>query len=145
MEKIILILPLLLGFIIGFFYKPSNYYKNLKKPYIPSGIVFSIVWFILYILIGISYYIALKNKPLIYWILPIVHLILNLIYTPLLFGYNELLLSSFVILLTLISAIMLMILFYNYDKSHISYKLLIPYIIWLIYANYLSWSVYSLN
>lgn len=141
----IIFVPLILGFLIGVFYKPSRYYLSLKKPYIPPGIVFSIVWFILYLLIGYSYYIALKDKSFIYWILPIIHLILNLLYTPLLFGYDQILLSSFMVLLTLITAIMIIILFYKYDKTHLSSKLLIPYIIWLLYANYLSWSVYFMN
>ena len=45
----IIFVPVILGFLIGVFYKPSRYYLSLKKPYIPSGIVFSIVWFIFFI------------------------------------------------------------------------------------------------
>jgi tryptophan-rich sensory protein len=37
-----------------------------------------------------------------------------------------------------------MALFYSY-KKYISVYLLIPYLSWLIFANYLAWSVYDLN
>jgi len=145
-EIIIILLPLILGFTIGFLFKPDKWYLNLKKPsLIPPPILFSIVWFILYIMIGVSYYIALKNKQFIYWIFPIIHLLLNLLYTPLLFGAHNLILSSIVLLLTLITAIIVLILFYIYDKTGKAYKLLIPYILWLLVANYLGWSVYFLN
>lgn len=142
----IIFLPLIIGFFIGFFTKPDKWYFDLNKsPLTPPGYVFSIAWSILYILIGISYFIALNNKSFIYWIIPLLHLFLNFLYTPFIFLYNKILESSFIVLLTLITAIITMILFYNYDNTRISFYLLIPYIIWLIFANYLSWSLYFLN
>jgi len=145
MKFLIIILPLLIGFLIGYLTKPDNWYEKLKKPELmPKGYIFSIAWSILYLLIGISYYLALKDKPLIYWIIPIIHLIINFIYTPIIFRYHKLLESAFIVLLTFITLIIVMILFYNY-KKYISVYLLIPYLIWLMFANYLSWSVYALN
>lgn len=137
--------PLFLGFLIGFFTKPDKWYFNLNKPlYNPPSYIFGIAWFILYILIGISYYIALDELSYEFWIIPIIHLLLNLLYTPLIFKFKRLLESSFIVLLTLITLIIVMILFYNYEK-YISVILLIPYLLWLIFANYLAWSVYYLN
>jgi len=142
---LILILPLLIGFAIGFFTRPDNSYKNLKKAELnPPSYIFSVAWFILYILIGISYYLALKNKSFKYWIIPLLHLLLNFSYTPVMFIYNKLLESAFIVLLTLITLIIVMILFYSY-KKYISVYLLIPYLLWLIFANYLAWSIYFLN
>lgn len=144
--KIIIILPLVLGFSIGFFTKPDNWYKNLKKaPINVPNITFSIVWSILYIFIGIAYYLALKNKSIKYWIIPILHLLLNLSFTPILFGFHYILMSCIITLLVLITAIYLTYLFYQYDKTGYAYKLLIPYIAWLCFANYLAWSIYFLN
>ena len=137
--------PLLVGFLIGFFSRPDKWYFNLKKPvYNPPSYIFSIAWFILYILIGISYYLALRELNYEYWIIPIIHLLLNFMYSPLIFVFKRLLESSFIVLLTLITLIIVMILFYNY-KKYISVLLLIPYLLWLIFANYLAWSVYYLN
>ena len=142
---IIIILPLIIGFIIGNLSKPDKWYYSLAKPKLtPPSYVFGIAWSILYILIGISYYLALKDRSIEYWIIPIIHLILNYAYTPLIFIYKRLLESAIITLLVLITAIIVMILFYSYGNK-IAAFLLIPYIIWLSFANYLAWSVYSLN
>ncbi len=145
MKFLIIFIPIIIGFLIGYFTKRDNWYNNLKKPaLIPPGYVFSIAWSILYILIGISYYLALKDKNLIYWLLPLFHLLLNFSYTPVIFTYHKLFESAFIVLLTLITLIIVMILFYSY-KKYVSVYLLIPYLLWLIFANYLAWSIYDLN
>jgi tryptophan-rich sensory protein len=138
-------MPIIIGFLIGFFSKSDNWYKQLKKPELmPPGYVFSIAWSILYILIGVSYYLALKNKKFVYWIIPLLHLMINFMYTPVMFGFHRILESAVIVLLALITLIGVMALFYSY-KKYISVYLLIPYLLWLIFANYLAWSVYDLN
>ena len=142
---LIIILPLIIGFIVGQLSKPGPWYFKLNKPELtPPSYVFGIAWSILYILIGISYYLALKDKSIEYWIIPLLHLLLNYLYTPLIFMYKRLLESAILTTLILITAIIVMILFYSYGNI-ISFYLLIPYIIWLSFANYLAWSVYLLN
>jgi tryptophan-rich sensory protein len=142
---LIILLPVIIGFAIGFFTKPDKWFRTLKRPLLnPPPYVFSIAWFILYILIGVSYYLALKDKSLKYWIIPIIHLIINFSYTPIMFIYKQLFESAFIVLLTLITLIIVMILFYSY-KKYISVYLLIPYLLWLMFANYLAWSFYFLN
>ena len=138
---ILIIIPIILGNIS----KPDDWYYNLKRPKLtPPGYVFGIVWSILYLMIALSYYYALWDKSFDYWIIPIIHLLLNYSYTPLIFIYKRLFESAFITSLILITAIIVMILFYSYG-SMISVYLLIPYIIWLSFANYLAWSVYLLN
>ena len=145
MQYIIKFLPLFIGFLIGYFTKPYEWFKTLKKPELnPPSYVFSIAWGILYLLIGISYYLALKNKSFIYWLIPLLHLVINFSFTPMMFIYKLLLESAIITLLALITLIIVMILFYNY-KKYISVYLLIPYLLWLIFANYLAWSIYYLN
>ena len=142
---LIIIFPLLIGFIIGSFTKPDKWYMKLNKSkFTPPKIVFPIAWTILYLLIGISYYLALRDKSIEYWIIPIIHLLLNFCFSPLMFVYKRLLESVIITFLILITAILVMYLFYTY-KQYISVYLLIPYIIWLIFANYLALSVYLLN
>jgi len=142
---LIIILPLLIGFIIGSFTKPDKWYMKLNKSkFTPTKIVFPIAWTILYLLIGISYYLALRDKSIEYWIIPIIHLLLNFCFSPLMFVYKRLLESVIITFLILITAILVMYLFYTYEQ-YISVYLLIPYIIWLIFANYLALSVYLLN
>jgi tryptophan-rich sensory protein len=142
---LIIILPLIVGFVIGQLSRPGEWYLKLNKPKLtPPSYVFGIAWSILYLLIGISYYLALKNRSIDYWIIPLLHLVLNYIYTPLIFMYNRLLESAILTALILITAIIVMILFYSYGNK-ISAYLLIPYILWLSFANYLAWSIYILN
>ena len=145
MKIIIIILPVIIGFLIGLFTKPDEWFKKLKKPkFNPPNYIFPIVWFILYLLIGVSYYLALKNKPMKYWIIPLVHLLLNFSYSIMMFRYKLLFESAILTSLILLTAIIVMILFYNYKKIN-SVILLIPYIIWLMFANYLAWSIYLIN
>lgn len=140
-------IPLFLGSLIGNIGRPDGWYKKLKKPYLnPPNYIFPIVWTILYLMIGISYFLALrKTNNINYWILPILHLLLNFSYSPMFFYFRELLLSSILTILILITALLVFFQFTKLDKSLISSILLIPYIIWLCFANYLSYSIYFLN
>lgn len=141
-------IPLLLGSLIGNIGRPDKWYNNkLKKPDLnPPNYIFPIVWTILYLMIGISYFLALsKTKDIKNWILPILHLLLNFSYSPMFFYFRELLLSSILTTLILITGLMIIYQFSILDKSLISTYLLIPYIIWLCFANYLSWSIYLIN
>jgi len=144
---LIIPIPLLIGTLIGNIGKPDEWFKKLKKPSLnPPNYIFPIVWTILYLMIGISYYLALRNiKKIEYWILPIIHLILNFSYSPMFFYFKQLLSSAILTSLILITALMVIYQFTKIDKSFISCFLLIPYLIWLSFANYLAWSIYLLN
>tara|TARA_Y100000389_G_C17449472_1_gene513752 strand:+ start:1317 stop:1793 length:477 start_codon:yes stop_codon:yes gene_type:complete len=146
---ILILLPLIIGTLIGYLTNnkyDKERYKMLKKPkYQPPNITFSIIWPILYILIGISYYLGLKNKKIKYWIIPIIGIIINFSYTPIFFGTNKLLISLIIVLLTLIFAILTFIQFYKTNKSKLASYLLLPYILWLIFALILSIEIYNLN
>ena len=140
---LIIILPLIVGFVIGQLSRPGEWYLKLNKPKLtPPSYVFGIAWSILYLLIGISYYLALKDRSIGYWIIPLLHLVLNYIYTPLIFMYNRLLESAILTTLILITAVIVMILFYSYGNK-ISAYLLIPYILWLSFASVLNY--YTIN
>ena len=140
-------IPLLLGSLIGSIGRPDNSYKKLKKSSLnPPNYVFPIVWTILYLMIGISYYLALQHtNDIKYWILPLLHLLLNFAYSPLFFYFKEILLSAILTSLILITALMLFYQFSILDESLLASYFLIPYIIWLSFANYLSWSIYFIN
>jgi translocator protein len=147
MLKILFVLtPLILGFAISAFFKPTEWYKNLQKPeYIPPSVVFSIVWSILYLLFGISMYYGIYYKKLIYWIIPIFHLIVNMLFTPVMFGINNLLWAFIITVMTLVTCIMIMWQFYITKSNMISIYLLIPYLLWLMFATYLAYDIYMLN
>ena len=149
MKKIInffrLFLPIIIGGIVGIIIKNYIDYSFIEKPPLsPPKLAFPIAWSILYLLIGISYYIYRKNnydKKTI----QIYHigLILNALWSIIFFVLKLRLLSIIWIIALIIITI---ILFINYKKQNkISAYLLIPYIIWLIYATYINIGVYLLN
>ena len=131
-KKLILYIaiPLLLGGIVGFITsKESMNYNGIV-----DGWVFPIVWSILYILMGISSYIVRNNKELmsIYK----VNLVINLLWPIIFFTLNFKVFGFFRILLLILVVGYMMYKFYN--KNKISAYLLIPYLLWLIFASILN-------
>ncbi len=131
-KKLILYIaiPLLLGGIVGFITsKESMNYNGIVDEW-----VFPIVWSILYILMGISSYIVRNNKELmsIYK----VNLVINLLWPIIFFTLNFKVFGFFGILLLILVVGYMMYKFYN--KNKISAYLLIPYLLWLIFASILN-------
>lgn len=131
-KKLILYIaiPLLLGGIVGFITsKESMNYNGIV-----DGWVFPIVWSILYILMGISSYIVRNNKELmsIYK----VNLVINLLWPIIFFTLSFKVFGFFWILLLILVVGYMMYKFYN--KNKISAYLLIPYLLWLIFASILN-------
>jgi translocator protein len=167
----LIFLPLVVGMTIGAIYGKKwgeDKYKNLKKPkYNPPSYVFSIVWPILYLLIGFAYSIALYDWKCIsdkigkcgtsiyyrefkYWIIPSLALLFNFMYIPVFFGENGLYNGFIIIILSLVFAILTFIQFYMQldvygNGRNIITLAFIPYIIWLSFATYLSYDLYMLN
>ena len=160
--------PLIIGMYIGYLYKDKwseEYYVNLKKPkYNPPNYVFSIVWPILYLLIGFIYAyslydtkcvstklskcgISVRFKDLKYWIIPLIALIFNFIYTPIFFAENGLLNGFIVIIFALVFAILTLIQFIMQKNIGIVFPILAlgSYIAWLSFATYLAYNIYILN
>lgn len=148
-EKLInffrIFLPIILGGIVGFLIKDAIDYQNLVQPPLaPPKIVFPIFWSILYILMGISYYLYRKeNDNTLEIFVYYAQLILNLSWTIIFFILKLRLLSIFIILFIIILVLYLIIKFWH--QKRISAYLLIPYIIWLIFALYLNVGIFILN
>ena len=138
-------LPIIGGSLIGFITSKSIDYSNLiKPPLAPSKILFPIAWSIIYLLLGISYYLYKKENSdktidIVYYI----GLIVNYLWTFIFFVFKLRLLAIFWIILLDILVILLAILYYKYEKK--STLLLIPYILWIIFATYLTTGIYILN
>lgn len=113
------------------------FYDSLKKPFFaPPPIVFIIVWTILYILIAASLY-KNKNKSIDYYKSLIINYFSNQIYTFIFFIIKSPFIAFIDCIIVFISSLFL----YNETKQ----KLLIPYIVWNLFACILSLSIYLLN
>ncbi len=137
--------PLIIGGIVGVIIKNHIDYSLVEKPpFSPPKLAFPIAWSILYLLIGISYYLYRKNNNdkqtiKIYYI----GLFFNALWSIIFFVLKLRLTSIFWIIALLLLTI---VLFINYKKQNkISAYLLIPYILWLTYATYINIGVYILN
>ena len=145
-EKIIkslqLFTPLILGGLIGFIINSNMDYTSLNQPPLsPPSIIFPIVWSILYLLMGISYFLYRKEykKNYLYYL----QLGVNLVW-PVLFFTLKLRFFSIIWILILAYLIYRLIVEWK-NKIKISAYLLIPYLIWTIFATYLNIGVFLLN
>lgn len=141
-----ILMPVILGTIIGLITSSSMDYSMLNKPFLsPPGILFPIVWTILYILMGISYALLrtknLTNKKIdfIYYL----QLFVNLLWSIFFFVLKWRLFSIvWIVLLVVLVIIMIKEFFY---KNKLSAILQLPYLLWLAFATYLNIAIYLLN
>jgi benzodiazapine receptor len=139
---IIILIPFILGFISSLFIKKNNI-PSVKSPINPPKWLFGVVWPILYLLLGYSSYLIYISKSLNknkIFILYIIHIILLSIWFPVFVNYYNRYLSFASLIFILLYAVYL---YTEYKKINVvaSYCL-IPYILWLCFASYLTYYSY---
>lgn len=135
-----ILIPVIMGGIIGLIINPFMNYQDLNKPPLsPPGIIFPIVWTILYIIMGYSFYKQDEQNKTIYY----TQLVVNGLWSIFFFVFKWYLFSFIWIILLIILVIIMIKEFYKVNK--LSGLINIPYLIWLIFAAYLSFGVYLLN
>lgn len=145
-QFVIILIP---WFLSGILFTSNNtYYKSLNLPFFaPPGILFPIVWTILYILIAISVftiyqkydrkYITSYTKTLI------TNYIFNQLFTLFFFTLENTFLGFVDCVATLITA-----LFLYYETKELDKKasnFLLPYVFWCLFATILSLTIYFMN
>lgn len=127
---IFIAIPLVLGVIVGLITsKGSSSYDGIVP-----GWIFPVVWSILYIMMGISSYLIRDDRKLLN--IYIVSLVMNVLWPIIFFGFKLKVLGFFWILI-LIFVVGYMI-YRFYDKNKVSAYLLIPYLLWIIFASILN-------
>ena len=140
-----ILIPVGFGTLVGIL--TSGSYNDMIQPsFAPPGIVFPIVWSILYTLMGISNYIILESNS--YYkdesiFIYVTQLIVNLLWSFFFFTFKWYFLSFIWILLLIFLVYIMIKRFYNISKT--SAYLQIPYLIWLIFAAILNFSIFLLN
>lgn len=147
---LIIAIPLIVGGISGFLIRNNVFiYDVLKKPpfSLPSNL-FSVVWGILYLLMGIGLYLFLKSGAsddrfsdgvTVFAF----QLLLNFFWPIVFFNFRAFL-AAFILLIALLVFVAITVsFFYNTKKS--SGIILLPYLIFLVYAGYLNFGVWFLN
>lgn len=139
-------IPLIVGALSGFLIRNNVYIYDvlIKPPFALPNNLFSIVWGVLYLTMGIGLLLYVKsNYTQDGLTLFAIQLLLNFFW-PILFFNIRAYLAAFILLVILfIFVAMTVSTFYKTRKS--SGIILIPYMLFLIYAGYLNFGVWFLN
>ncbi|MEO0026460.1 MAG: TspO/MBR family protein [candidate division WOR-3 bacterium] len=143
-------LPLVIGFAGSMFTRPSvdSWFATLKKPiFAPPNWLFAPAWTLLYIMMGIAFYLIWQQgysvKLRLAFAVYALQLILNLLWSLFFFGLHSPLLGFADIIILWIVVLINIILFYRLRRA--AGLLLIPYILWLTFASVLNLSIVLLN
>jgi len=151
-------IPLIIGFLGSFFTSGSvnSWYTTINKPsFNPPNWIFGPVWTILFIMIGLSFYLVWikdfgkqgrkqneKQKKRIIGVY-CVQLALNFLWSVFFFGLRNPLLSFMEIIILWFFIITNIILFYRVSEK--AGYLLIPYLLWVSFAAILNFAIVILN
>tara|TARA_B100000745_G_scaffold298696_1_gene247919 strand:- start:3907 stop:4374 length:468 start_codon:yes stop_codon:yes gene_type:complete len=125
----------------------ESWYDFLVKPALnPPSWVFGPVWTTLYTLMGIASYLVWKSKGENYrrvLALFFTHLFVNASWSIIFFGEQNIGLALGVIII--LDLMLLEIIRRFYKISKIAGVILIPYLLWVLFATYLNASLFFLN
>lgn len=127
------------------------WYQSLNKlSFSPPNWIFGPVWTILYALMSIAIWVVYEKTKAndlnfskkilkIYFY----HLIINFTWS-FVFFYYHLIFAAFINIIFLIAAIVILMVLY-FPKSKISFVLMIPYFVWVMFAAILNFGLYLIN
>jgi len=139
-----------IGFFLGHISEVdvASWYQTLHKSSLtPPGIVFPIVWSILYVMIALSGWSLWQHRkePKAKMALGFysIQMILNWAWSPLFFNFHLIAVSFYcIVLIAFFTLITILLTKKNYKLSCF---MLIPYLIWTIFAGYLNGALWMLN
>lgn len=141
----------LLGFISGQMAQNSPeslWFSALVKPAVyPPPETFGIVWTVLYVLMGLAFAMVVAARGARargFAVLAfIVQFALNLAWSPVFFGAHQITGGLFVIVALDVALIVTAVLFYRVRP--LAAVLLVPYIVWVLFATYLNFALLEAN
>ncbi len=146
-----IIIPLAVGGLSAFITRNSmDIYKDITKPpFSPPGILFPIVWTILYVLMGVSSVMIYntqsappqkKSKALTVYGF---QLAVNFLWSIVFFNMQAYLLSFAVLVVLWLLILAMIVMFSQINKA--AAFLQIPYFLWVTFAGYLNLAIFILN
>ena len=146
-----LIICQLAGFVGSLFTTPSisTWYAFLEKPsFTPPNWVFSPVWISLFVVMGISLFLVWQKtlhypgvRGAMFWFA--VQLFLNMLWSALFFGLKSPIFAFIGIVFLLVAILLTMI--KSFKVSRLAGILLLPYILWVSFAAFLNFSIWTIN
>lgn len=146
----IIAIPLVVGGLSGFLIRNNVFIYDVlvKPPFALPNNLFSVVWGILYTTIGVALYLFLssdidadeKNYGITVFAF---QLLLNFFWSIVFFNYRMFLLAFILLVVLFVFVAITVSIFYNAKKS--AGLILLPYLLFLVYAGYLNFGVWFLN
>jgi len=142
---------LLIGFLSGFATQSSvnDWYVTLQKPsFNPPNWIFAPVWTLLYITMGVAAGIVWRKGFYHKWVKTALYhfgfqLLFNALWSITFFGFMQPLWALIVILILIVLIILTIKWFMIVSK--VAAYLLIPYLLWVLFATVLNYKIWELN
>ena len=126
MRILLVFVPTVLSFIIQKIL-PIHFDEMERVYFQPPSYVFAIVWTFLYIMLGVYLY---RLDDYILLSLFTMNLFVNLMWTPIVNIMKQYIIGIYLIGIMLLTTLLIIIL----ESNKINKSLLIPYVVWLLYA-----------
>ena len=134
-----------IGGLVTISFKEPWYSGLVKSNYNPPDWIFAPVWTTLYLMMTIAIWTFWHSKKrdintvYIYFI----HIVFNTTWSIVFFGLHQIFLA-FIVLIVLICSIIVLIIRFK-RVTFVSYYLMIPYLLWCLYALFLNYNLLILN
>lgn len=134
--------------IVGSQFMPDQWYRDLQKPsWNPPGWVFGPVWTLLYLLMGVSAWLIWRHFGFAAARLALsvflIQLGFNGAWTWIFFGLHNI--GAALIEIIVLWVLILATLIAFWQKSAVAGSLLIPYLAWVSFASFLTFTIWRLN
>lgn len=137
-----------IGGVIGSLTKPeiSTWYSALNRSTLtPPNYVFPVAWTILYGMIGVCGWLIWRSQAFpklsVIKTLYVTQLILNWSWTPLFFHYH--LTGISLVVLGAMDILVVTLIWLTYRKMRAVSLLMIPYLLWILFASYLNFYIWQ--
>lgn len=142
---------LVVGFLSGYATQSSvsTWYAGLQKPFLnPPNWIFAPVWTVLYILMGVAAGLVWRRGFYHKWVKTALYhfgfqLLLNGLWSLIFFGFQNPL-GALLVIITLLILILFTIKWFRVVNKTAA-LLMVPYLLWVLFATYLNLSIWWLN
>ena len=126
-------------------FKEPWYSELIKSNYNPPDWIFAPVWTTLYLMmtLAIWFFWHSKNRDMSTIYIYFIHIAFNTTWSIIFFGLHQILFALIVLLVLIFLIIILIIRFKRVNLA--SYYLMIPYLLWTLYALFLNFNLLILN
>ena len=126
-------------------FKEPWYSELIKSNYNPPDWIFAPVWTTLYLMmtLAIWFFWHSKNRDMSTIYIYFIHIAFNTTWSIIFFGLHQILFALIVLLILIFLIVILIIRFKRVNL--VSYYLMIPYLLWTLYALFLNFNLLILN